>query len=160
MVSEALPNAGWRRGRTPSLCLKHTHWIRSRLYAATPTPVEGSEAAARSSHTKEKARSRGLFRTRFRSVERPDVRRLIPLRTRRYLERDLLVVSQALVAFTLNRRKVREQILAAGVGGDKAEPFAVVEPFHCTCTHVCCPLKCEWRACARVPELQGRETKT
>src|SRR5258705_11396460 len=36
-----------------------------------------------------------------------------------------------------------KEILAAGIGRDKAEPFRIVEPFDCTCTHVYC--SCEIR---------------
>src|SRR4030095_3403559 len=72
------------------------------------------------------------------SIERFDVRRLKPLGAGRRVEGHLLVFAHALVAVAFNRGKVRKQILAARVGGDEAEPLGVAEPFHCTCTHVCC----------------------
>ena len=60
-----------------------------------------------------------------------------PLGPGRDLERHLLVLVQALVAVALDRREVREHVLAAVVRGDESEALAVVEPLDDTCSHVC-----------------------
>ena len=51
------------------------------------------------------------------------------LRAGRRIKGGLRVFPQGLVAVPFNRGKMRKQVLAARIRGDKAEPFAVVEPF-------------------------------
>src|SRR5207244_7970722 len=70
------------------------------------------------------------------SVERLDIGRLVPFGAGRYVKGHLLVFAKALVSFTLNRREVCKQVLAAAIGRDETKALAVVEPFNCTCTHV------------------------
>jgi hypothetical protein len=69
-------------------------------------------------------------------LDRLDVDSLVAFLAGRDVERHFLVFLKALEAVTLDCREVREQILAAAVGGDKAETLGVVEPFNGTCTHV------------------------
>src|SRR3954453_22674400 len=77
------------------------------------------------------------------SVERADVRRLRALRTLRDVERDLLVLAQRLVARALDRREMREHVLAAVVGLDESEALLVVEPLHRSGNHAASPnVKC------------------
>ena|SRR5690348_14630070 len=65
-----------------------------------------------------------------------DVRRLRPLRAVRDVEADLLTFLQALEAIALDRREMREEILAAVGGSDEAEALRIVEPLDGTCCHV------------------------
>jgi hypothetical protein len=69
-------------------------------------------------------------------LDRLDVDSLVAFLAGRDVERHFLVFLEALEAVALDCREVREQILAAAVGGDKAETLRVVEPFNGTCTHV------------------------
>jgi hypothetical protein len=69
-------------------------------------------------------------------LDRLDVDSLVAFLAGRDVERHFLVFLEALEAVALDCREVREQILAAAVGGDKAETLGVVEPFNGTCTHV------------------------
>lgn len=71
-------------------------------------------------------------------IERLDVGGLIPLGAGGDVEGDFLVFAKALVSLALNRREMREEVLAAAIGRDKAEALAVVEPLNGTCAHVYC----------------------
>src|SRR5690606_239303 len=53
----------------------------------------------------------------------------------RHLELDLLVVLEGAVARTLDLAEVREQVLAAVVGGDEAEALFSVEPLDGSSSH-------------------------
>src|SRR5438552_6978986 len=65
-----------------------------------------------------------------------DVDGLVAFRPGGHIERHLLVFLQGLEAAALDRREVREQILAAAVRGDEPETLGVVEPLDRTCTHL------------------------
>jgi hypothetical protein len=66
-------------------------------------------------------------------LDRLDVDSLVAFLAGRDVERHFLIFLEALEAVALDCREVREQILAAAVGGDKAETLGVVEPFNGTC---------------------------
>jgi hypothetical protein len=71
-----------------------------------------------------------------RSVERADVRGLLPLGPGRDVERNLLILAKALVAVALDRGEVGKHILASTVRRDESETFTVVEPLDDACSHV------------------------
>jgi hypothetical protein len=73
----------------------------------------------------------GLLLYRF------DVDSLVAFLAGSDVKRHFLVFLQAFEAVALDRREVREQILATAVRSDKAETLGVIEPFNGTCTHVC-----------------------
>ena len=53
-----------------------------------------------------------------------------------HVEADLLRFLQRLVSIHLDGAVVGEQILAAVIRRDESEALGVVEPLHCTCSHV------------------------
>src|SRR5712671_2058637 len=65
-----------------------------------------------------------------------DVDRLIAFRARGDIEGHLLVFLQGLETAALDRREVREQILAAAVRSDEPEALGIVEPLDRTCIHL------------------------
>src|SRR6476620_10283448 len=69
-----------------------------------------------------------LFSGGGRSSEDADRRGLRALLALLDFELDALVLGQRLEARALDLAEVREQVLAARVGGDEAEALAVVEP--------------------------------
>src|SRR5436190_5945950 len=71
-----------------------------------------------------------------RELHRPDVRRLLPFGAGRDVEGYLLVLFQALESRALDRRKMREKVLAAAVGRDEAVALRIVEPLDGSCCHV------------------------
>jgi len=77
-----------------------------------------------------------------RSVDRANVRRLLPLRARRDVEGDPLAFLQRLEALSLDCGKMGKEILAAVLGRDEPEALGIVEPLHGTCCHCLdCPEK-------------------
>jgi hypothetical protein len=78
----------------------------------------------------------GFFHAGDLLLNRLDVDSLVAFLAGSDVERHFLVFLQALEAIALDRREVREQILATAVRSDKAETLGVVEPFNGTCTHV------------------------
>jgi DNA ligase D-like protein (predicted polymerase) len=66
---------------------------------------------------------------------RDDVLGLRALRTLRDVERDLLVLLQRPEPRGVNGRVVDEDVRAAAVLSDEAEPLFRVEPLHCPCRH-------------------------
>src|SRR5215831_8870915 len=65
-----------------------------------------------------------------------DIARLLPLRTRRHFERDLLTFLERLEALHLDRGEVREEVFTTAIRGNEAEALRVVEPLHSSCCHV------------------------
>src|SRR4051794_5105015 len=94
-------------------------------------------------HSRGHKRKGPVFRPGLRSraglLDRADVLRLRALGALRDVERHLLVFLQRLEAAALDRREVREEVLAAVVGRDEAEALGIVEPLDGTCAHVCLP---------------------
>src|SRR6267378_3286699 len=64
-----------------------------------------------------------------------DVRGLFPLGPLDHVEADLLPFLQGLEPRHVDRREMREQVLAAVVGRDEAIALRVVEPLHGACCH-------------------------
>ena len=62
------------------------------------------------------------------SGQRPDVGGLRALLAFRHLELDALGLGQGLETAALDLRIMREEVLAAVIGGDEAEALALVEP--------------------------------
>src|SRR5689334_23047795 len=83
-----------------------------------------------------------------RASERADVLRLRALRTLGYVELDLLVLVEGLVALRLDRGVVNEDVVAAVLLGDEAEALLGVEPLNGALSH------------ARISPCIGRETTT
>src|SRR5689334_170008 len=83
-----------------------------------------------------------------RASERADVLRLRALRTLGYVELDLLVLVEGLVALRLDGRVVNEDVVAAVLLGDEAEALLSVEPLNGALSH------------ARISPCIGRETTT
>jgi len=75
------------------------------------------------------------FAASNRQLHRLDVRRLVALRPGGDVEGNLLPVLQALEARTLDRREMREQVLAAAVRSNEAEALRIVEPLDCSSCH-------------------------
>src|SRR5215467_9647226 len=73
-----------------------------------------------------------------------DVLHLRALRPLRDLEADLLILFQRLEPASLDRREMREQVLAAAVGSDEAEPLRIIEPLYRACSHCSLALKKLW----------------
>ena len=69
-------------------------------------------------------------------LDRPYVLRLKALWPFRDIELYLLALLQAAEAARLNRRKMHENV-SATLPADKAKPFRVVKPLHCSCFHCC-----------------------
>jgi hypothetical protein len=65
-----------------------------------------------------------------------DVGCLLALRAGGDIEADALVLRQGLEAGRVDRREVREQVVAAVIRFDEAEALGVVEPFHSASRHV------------------------
>jgi hypothetical protein len=108
-----------------------SHWMRLRI----------ERSFHKSAACQKKARLPGLFFQSTLLIKRPDVRGLIAFGSGRDVEGNLLVFLQAFEAVALDRREMREEILAAVIGSDETEAFGVVEPFNGTVTHVCFFLK-------------------
>jgi hypothetical protein len=58
------------------------------------------------------------------------------------LELNLLAFIERSIARCLDIRVVDKQIFAAIIWINKAKTLACIEPFHCTCTHLCFSLTC------------------
>jgi len=88
--------------------------------------------------------------------ERVDVGRLFAFGTFAKLERNALVLSQALEAIGLDVLKVGEYVIAAIVRGDEAEALRVVEPFYCAglSTHCVFLLMITGMAPKNAPEIK------
>src|SRR6185503_6132452 len=86
--------------------------------------------------TMKKARVRGpFFLFRLPRLHRPDVGRLLALGPGRDVEGHLLVLLQALEARALDRREMREKVLAAAVRRDESVALRIVEPLDGSCSH-------------------------
>jgi hypothetical protein len=90
----------------------------------------------------QKARSPGPLRKALSALFGSDVCRLLAFRPGRHVEGDTLRFFQRLETAVLNRREMREHVLGASVGGDKAEALGVIEPLNSAFTHFEIPLQC------------------
>src|SRR5687767_4095830 len=85
--------------------------------------------------TMKKARSRGPLFVPLPRLHGPDVGRLLALGAGRDVEGHLLVFLQALEARALDRREMREKVLAAAVRRDESVALRIVEPLDGSCCH-------------------------
>ena len=76
------------------------------------------------------------------------LRRLLALRAVRDFERDLLAFLQRLESLTLDRREMREKVLAAVIGLDESETLRIVEPLDRTGSHDFYILETKIKMCA------------
>ena len=109
-------------------CPVHGSWAVS----AAPIGVARNDAMALS-QTKKNPGKPGFFQSEGLSLNDLNVRSLFTFGSRRYVERDFLVLFERLEAGRLNRREMREKIVATAIGSDKAKTFSVVKPFNRTC---------------------------
>lgn len=65
-----------------------------------------------------------------------DVARLFAFRAILDVERYPLALGQLAEAAGLNFGKMREEVFAATIGRDEAEPLGIIEPFDDACSHV------------------------
>src|SRR5205085_8093084 len=84
---------------------------------------------------KKAARERPFIALARRLSRLLDVGGLLPLRPLHYVEADFLAFLEGLEAGHVDRREMREQVLAAVVGRDEAIALRVVEPLHGACCH-------------------------
>ena len=89
--------------------------------------------------TKKNPGKPGFFQSEGLSLNDLNVRSLFTFGSRRHIERDFLVLFERLEASRLNRREMREKIVATAIGSDKAKTFSVVKPFNRTCCHISYP---------------------
>src|SRR5436853_571056 len=83
-----------------------------------------------------KLAARPAFLEAKRLLERLDVRRGRAFLALRHVERDLLPLFEGLVARTLDRGVMGEEVLAAVIRRDESETLRVVEPLYGTCRHI------------------------
>src|SRR5687768_14929606 len=88
-----------------------------------------------------------------------DVRRLLALRAVRDFERDLLAFLQRLESLTLDRREMREQVLAAVIGLDESETLRIVEPLDRTGSHDFYILETKIKMCRARPARCSTDLK-
>ena len=81
----------------------------------------------------------GFSQSEGLSLRDLNVRSLFTFGSRRHVERDFLVLFERLEASRLNRREMREKVVATAIGSDKAKTFSVVKPFNRTCCHISYP---------------------
>ena len=108
--------------------------IASRLLAMTAIVV--SVANRRRKKTPDKP---GFSQSEGLSLRDLNIRSLFTFGSCRHVERNLLVLFERLEASRLNRREMREKIVATAIGSDKAKTFSVVKPFNRTCCHISYP---------------------
>src|SRR5205807_9857067 len=75
------------------------------------------------------------------ALHRPDVLRLQALRALGHVDADLLTLGQRAEPFRRDGGVMAEDILAAAVLRDEAEPLRIIEPLHSTSRHLlfrCC----------------------
>src|SRR5262245_56451922 len=119
----------------PCLALVHERPLTSD--ATEPTRQVPGRASLTALEVK-KARLSGLFFIApSRSRDRPDVARLLAFGTGRHVEGHLLILLERLEAAVLDRREMREEILAAAIRRDEAITFCIVEPLDRACCHLC-----------------------